>query len=103
MNWNSNLKAVVAILLLVLSGSCVQPSGGPPKASPSVIQAAEGGIPQSPYNLNFNMPTYTPAQAQEVLTKYSYVDPTTIIPAALLQDALLYYAFNLSNVPNPGY
>lgn len=51
----------------------------------------------------FKAPTLTDAEQQEVLGRYSDIDPDGEVPRALLEDALLYYDFNWDLLENTRY
>jgi hypothetical protein len=86
---------LLLVLALAFCSSCSDQSGG---GGGSLIHQLD--VPPSPYNLNFNVPNYTPAQQQAVLAKYQYVDPNKTVPLGLLTEAILYYEFNWGNIVN---
>lgn len=57
-------------------------------------------IPPSPFDLNFQTPTYSVSDEQRILARYNFVDANHAVPDNLLKSALLYFDFNQAKIPN---
>lgn len=107
-----NKLSVIMFLTFVLS-ACA-PGGTQtsaitlPDETSSEPNVTGGNNAQSAANpVTDNLPTMpsaaTSADQAKILAKYSYVDPTKLVPVGQLKTALLYYDANLTKIKNTDY
>jgi hypothetical protein len=96
----SAIRTLFVCALLPIAAACAAPTEEDDGGDESLTTEGEEGSTSALSSSDFHEPSMSPDDRQEVLDKYSNLDPNHVIDKSLLNKAILYFDTNKDHITN---